>query len=127
MKKLLIIAAVLLATTIALTACGDDEPREQITATATYSRPLSQDLLEACNVFITYQAENGRNVHEAVLTPRWTKTVTSTRFRPSLEWSTLSAPRATVNWSRTSMTWSAYSSSRFTRPRAHLTLTALKS
>lgn len=80
MKKLLFIAAVLFATTIALTACGDDEPSEQTTATATYSLTLSQDLLDACNVFITYKAENGRNVHEAVLTPRWTKTVTSTRF-----------------------------------------------
>lgn len=80
MKKFLIIAAVTIVTALALTACGDDEPDSKTTATATYTLTLSQDLLEACNVFITYKAENGRNVHEAVLTPHWSKTVTSTRF-----------------------------------------------
>ena len=69
-----------LATTILLISCGDDEPREKATATATYTLTFSQDLLDACNVFITYKAENGRNVHEAIMTRQWTKTVTSNRF-----------------------------------------------
>ena len=41
---------------------------------------FSQDLLDACNVFITYKAENGRNVMEAVNTPTWNKSVTSDKF-----------------------------------------------
>ena len=63
-----------------LTSCGDDEPKEKTTATATYSLAISQDLLDACNVFITYKAENGRNVMESVTSTWWTKTVTSDRF-----------------------------------------------
>ncbi len=64
-----------------LTSCGgDDEPKEKTTATATYSLAISQDLLDACNVFITYKAENGRNVMEPVTSTWWTKTVTSDRF-----------------------------------------------
>ena len=70
----------MLVTMLALTACGDDEPKEKTSVTANYSLTFSQDLLEACNVFITYKAENGRNVHESVTSTRWTKTVTSTRF-----------------------------------------------
>ena len=80
MKKYLILAAVMLATMLALTACGDDEPKTKTTVTANYTLSLSQDLLDACNVFITYKAENGRNVHESVTSTRWTKTVTSTKF-----------------------------------------------
>ena len=64
----------------ALTSCGDDEPKEKTTATATYGMTFSQDLLDACNVFITYKAENGRNVMEAVSSTWWTKTVTSDKF-----------------------------------------------
>lgn len=41
---------------------------------------FSQDLLDACNVFITYKAENGRNVMEAVNSVWWTKSVTSDDF-----------------------------------------------
>lgn len=80
MKKFFIIAALMLATTIALTACGDDEPKEKTKVTATYTMTFSQDLLDACNVFITYKAENGRNVMESVTAPQWTKTVTSDKF-----------------------------------------------
>jgi hypothetical protein len=80
MKKTFIISALMLATTIALTACGDDEPKEKTKVTATYTMTFSQDLLDACNIFITFKAENGRNVMESVTTPQWTKTVTSDRF-----------------------------------------------
>ena len=61
-------------------SCGSDEPKEKATATATYNMAFSQDLLDACNVFITYKAENGRNVMEAVTAPWWTKSVTSDKF-----------------------------------------------
>lgn len=37
-------------------------------------------MLNACNVFITYKAENGRNVMEAVNSTWWTKTVSSDKF-----------------------------------------------
>lgn len=80
MKKTFIIASLLLAAAFALTSCGDDEPKEKTKATATYTMTFSQDLLNACNVFLTYKAENGRNVMESVTTTRWTKTVTSDRF-----------------------------------------------
>ena len=49
-------------------------------ATATYNMTFSQDLLKACNVFITYKAENGRNVMEAINSTWWTKTVISDKF-----------------------------------------------
>ena len=80
MKKYFIIAALLITAALAITACGDDEPKETVTATATYSMNFSQDLLNACNVFITYKAENGRNVMEAVTSTWWTKSVTSDKF-----------------------------------------------
>ena len=80
MKKFFYMAALLLVAVLSLTACGDDEPKEKTTATATYQMTFSQDLLDACNVFITYKAENGRNVMEAVSSTLWTKTVTSDKF-----------------------------------------------
>ena len=80
MKKCLYIAALLITAALALTACGDDEPKVNVTATATYNLSFSQDMLDACNVFITYKAENGRNVMEAVTSNWWTKTVTSDEF-----------------------------------------------
>ena len=72
--------AVLLIAALTFNSCGSDEPKEKTTATATYNMTFSQDLLDACNVFITYKAENGRNVMEAVTTPWWTKSVTSDKF-----------------------------------------------
>lgn len=79
-KKFIYMAALLMVAALTLTACGDDEPKVKTTATATYNMTFSQDLLEACNVFITYKAENGRNVMEAVNSVWWTKSVTSDDF-----------------------------------------------
>lgn len=73
-------ATLLLVAALSLTSCGDDEPKDKVTATATYNMSFSQDLLNACNVFITYKAENGRNVMEAVNSTWWTKSVTSDKF-----------------------------------------------
>ena len=61
MKKYLFLAALLVTAALSLSSCGDDEPKETVTATATYTMTFSQDLLDASNVFITYKAENGRN------------------------------------------------------------------
>ena len=72
--------ALLITATLTLTACGDDEPQNNVTATATYNLSFSRDMLDACNVFITYKAENGRNVMEAITSTGWTKTVTSNQF-----------------------------------------------
>ena len=81
MKKFIYMAALLMVAALTLTACGgDDEPKVKTTATATYSMTFSQDLLKACNVFITYKAENGRNVMEGINDVWWTKTVTSDKF-----------------------------------------------
>ena len=80
MKKFFFMAVLLMATALTMTSCGSDEPEETITATATYNITFSQDLLNACNVFIIYKAENGRNVMEAVTSSWWTKTVTSDKF-----------------------------------------------
>lgn len=80
MKKFIYIAALLMVAALSLTSCGDDEPKEKVTATATYFMTFSPDLLDACNVFITYKAENGRNVMEAVNATSWTKSVTSDKF-----------------------------------------------
>lgn len=80
MKKYIFMAALLITAALAFTACGDDEPKDKVTATATYNMSFSQDMLNACNVFITYKAENGRNVMEAVTSTWWTKSVTSDKF-----------------------------------------------
>ena len=80
MKKCFYIAVLLIVSVFTMTSCGSDEPKEKTTATATYTMFFSQDLLEACNVFITYKAENGRNVMEGVTSILWTKTVTSDKF-----------------------------------------------
>ena len=80
MKKCLFMAALFIVAALALTSCGDDAPNETVTATATYNMSFSQDLLNACNVFITYKAENGRNVMEAVTSTWWSKSVTSDKF-----------------------------------------------
>lgn len=81
MKKFLYLAAVMIVAACTLSGCGgDDEPKVKTTATATYSLSFSQDLLDACNVFITYKAENGRNVMEGVNSTWWTKTVTSDKY-----------------------------------------------
>lgn len=80
MKKFFYMAALLIVAALTMSSCGSDEPKEKTTATATYNMTFSQDLLDACNVFITYKAENGRNVMEAVTATWWTKTVTSDKF-----------------------------------------------
>lgn len=80
MKKFLFIATLLVTAALSITSCGSDEPKETVTATATYNITFSQDLLNACNVFLVYKAENGRNVMEAVTSTWWTKTVTSDKF-----------------------------------------------
>jgi len=81
MKKHIGLAVLLIVSALALTACGDDdEPKEKVTASATYSMAFSQDLLDACNVFITYKADNGRDIREQITTTWWTKTVTSDEF-----------------------------------------------
>lgn len=80
MKKYLFMTVVLIAAALSLTSCGDDEPKDTVTVTGTYFMTFSQDLLNACNVFITYKAENGRNVMEAVTSTMWTKAVTSNKF-----------------------------------------------
>ncbi len=72
--------AVLLIAALAFNSCGSDEPKEKTTVTATYNMTFSQDLLDACNVIITYKAENGRNVMEPITSPWWTKSVTSDKF-----------------------------------------------
>ncbi len=80
MKKFIYMAAFLMVAALALTACGDDEPKVKTTATATYNMTFSQDLLDACNVFITYKAGNGQNVMDKMTTTWWTKSVTSDEF-----------------------------------------------
>ena len=80
MKKTLFMTALLIAAIFSLTSCGDDEPKVKTTATTTYHLSLSQDLLDACNVFVIYKAENGRNVQEAINSAWWSKTVTSDKF-----------------------------------------------
>ena len=80
MKIFFHVATLLIVAVLMMTSCGSDEPKDKITATATYTMFFSQDLLEACNVFITYKAENGRNVMEAITSTWWTKTVTSDKF-----------------------------------------------
>lgn len=80
MKRFFYMAALLMVAAFTLNSCGDDEPKEKTMATATYNMSFSQDLLDACNVFITYKAENGRNVMEAINTTWWSKTVTSDKF-----------------------------------------------
>ena len=81
MKKYLLMTVVLITAALSLTSCGSDEPKEKVTATATYNMTLSQDLLDACSlILITYKAEDGRNVMEAVTSTWWTKTVTSNDF-----------------------------------------------
>ena len=80
MKKYLFIAALMIVATLSLTSCGDDEPKDKTIATTTYMMSFSQDMLEAANVFITYKAENGRNVTEAISDTWWTKTVSSDKF-----------------------------------------------
>ena len=78
--KYLLSTAFLLVAIFLLTSCGKDEPKQKQTATATYNLSFSQDLLDACNIIITYKAENGRNVMEPVTEPWWTKSITSDKF-----------------------------------------------
>lgn len=80
MKKYLFTALLLLTAMMALNSCGSDEPEDKLTATATYGMTFSQDMLNACNVFVIYKAENGRNVMEPITSTWWTKTVTSNKF-----------------------------------------------
>ena len=80
MKKYFYMAALLIVAALTTTSCGSDEPKEKTTATATYGLNLSQDLLDACNVFITYKAENGRNVKDKITTTWWTQSITSDKF-----------------------------------------------
>ena len=81
MKKYLLSTALILVAIFSLTSCGDDEPKVKDTVTATYNLSFSQDLLDACSlILITYKAENGRNVMEAITSTWWTKTVTSDKF-----------------------------------------------
>jgi len=82
MKKFIYIAALLIGAALTLTACGgDDEPKEDVTATATYQMTFSQDLLDACNgIILYYKGENGKNDFQPITSNWWTKSVTSNKF-----------------------------------------------
>ena len=81
MKKFIYIAALLIVAALSLTACGDDEPKEKVTATATYQMTFSQDLLDACTgIILYYKGENGKNEFLPITSNWWTKTVTSEKF-----------------------------------------------
>ena len=80
MKRFIYMVALLMMA-ITVTSCGDDEPKDKVTATATYTLTFSQDLLDACSlILITFKAENGRNVMEAISSNWWSKTITSDKF-----------------------------------------------
>ena len=81
MKKFIYIAALLIVAALSLTSCGDDEPKEKVTATATYQMTFSQDLMDACNgIILYYKGENGKNEFQPITSNWWTKTVTSEKF-----------------------------------------------
>lgn len=80
MKKILFLAILMLTAAITLTSCGKDEPKQKTTATTTYHIALSQDLLDAANVFVVFKAENGRSIQESITDPWWSKSVTSDKF-----------------------------------------------
>ena len=80
MKKYFFIAALLITAAFSLTSCGDDEPKEKTTVTATYTLTFSQDMLDATSIVIYYKADNGRNAFEPITDKWWTKTVTSDKF-----------------------------------------------
>lgn len=80
MKKVLFMAALLITAALSLSSCGDDEPKEKVTATATYTLTFSQDMLDACSIVLFYKGENGYNRFETVKSTWWSKTVTSDKF-----------------------------------------------
>lgn len=81
MKKIFFLAALVLTAAFTLTSCGgDDEPKVKTTVTSNYYMTFSQDLLDACNMYIIYKAENGRNVYEPITSTVWSKAITSDKF-----------------------------------------------
>lgn len=80
MKKTLFYLAALVccvATSLAFTSCGDDEPT--VTATATYSIDFGEDFFKAVDGVIIYYKDNGKVKFETVNSgTSWKKVVTAT-------------------------------------------------
>lgn len=57
---------------------GNITERDQLTSTIVIKS--SQDLIDLCDIEITYKGENGVNVTETITTPHWVKTVVNKNF-----------------------------------------------
>ena len=64
MKKLLSYSTIImLVATIVLTSCGQKaETEEEVPLKITYSIDCSEDLLELCDLIVTYKGDDGANV-----------------------------------------------------------------
>ena len=85
MKKLLSYFAIITLAAIALTSCGQqqDETEKEVPLKVTYTIECSQDLMNLCDMVVTYKGDDGINVVDTITaTPAdtigvltWTKTV----------------------------------------------------
>ncbi|MBQ4367184.1 MAG: hypothetical protein II786_03785 [Muribaculaceae bacterium] len=82
MKKNLLYLAALLCCLFTLSACGDDDPKENAVASAVYTIDFGVNIHDAASIIIYYKGENNETKFEALHpgTFRWTKTVTSKKF-----------------------------------------------
>ncbi|MBR3100885.1 MAG: hypothetical protein IKH19_03925 [Muribaculaceae bacterium] len=82
MKKFFYLSVMVLMATLTLTSCGDDdkkdEPKPQTPKSVVYnvSVEFSQELLDICNVTMTYKDGDGKTITETVTSKTWSKKVT---------------------------------------------------
>ena len=81
MKKFFYMSVLVLMAALTLTSCGsddDEKQKDEPTGTVAYDATvsLSQDLIDICDVTITYKDADGKTATEAVKSTSWNKKFT---------------------------------------------------
>lgn len=93
MKKLIYITIVALLGCMALTSCLETSKKGEQLTTELYIKS-SQDLIDVCNIVVTYKDKGGINATDTVRDSVWTKTVVSdvVPFKVGLRWALSAKP-----------------------------------
>lgn len=78
MKRIFFTAAIMVAAIMALTSCTGSNNGEKLTTVIHLS--ASQDLLDVCDIEVTYKGKGGVDIIDTVRTKIWEKTIVNDSF-----------------------------------------------
>ena len=78
MKRFIFTAAIMVAALMALTSCSDSNNGEKLTTVIHLS--ASQDLLDVCDIEVTYKGKDGVDIIDTIRTKIWEKNIVNDSF-----------------------------------------------